>query len=243
MDVTSAQLANEMLGKQQDAELFEFTLIGPTLRFEIDAQCVLSGAEMQARLNGSIIERFTIFQVKEGDKLEMGHASEGFRAYLAISAELPVTKAPFISKRLDKGENIVCTSVSELTTPTVTPIHPDQSNKIEILPGPESHFLKPEQFQELENKELKIEASSNRMAYVFQTELKTLPSSFSSSAILPGTVQLTPSGQLNIMMRDAQTTGGYPRIGVLTEKSIDRLAQKRPGETIRLTFLKPNDGI
>ena len=33
-----------------------------------------------------------------------------------------------------------------------------------------------------------------------------------TSATLPGTVQITPSGRLIILLRDGQTTGGYPRI-------------------------------
>ena len=43
---------------------------------------------------------------------------------------------------------------------------------------------------------------------------------------MPGTVQLTPQGKLIILMRDAQVTGGYPRIFQLTEQSINILSQK-----------------
>ncbi len=39
-----------------------------------------------------------------------------------------------------------------------------------------------------------------------------------------------PSGNLIVLMKDAQTTGGYPRIFQLTEKSIAILAQKRAGD-------------
>jgi allophanate hydrolase subunit 2 len=42
---------------------------------------------------------------------------------------------------------------------------------------------------------------------------------------MPGTVQLTPAGSLIILMKDCQTTGGYPRILQVEEKSINSLAQ------------------
>jgi allophanate hydrolase subunit 2 len=51
-----------------------------------------------------------------------------------------------------------------------------------------------------------------------------------TSATLPGTVQLTPSGKLIVLMKDGQTTGGYPRILQLSDKSISILAQKKFGD-------------
>jgi antagonist of KipI len=46
-----------------------------------------------------------------------------------------------------------------------------------------------------------------------------------TSPVIPGTVQLTPNGTLIILMRDCQTTGGYPRILQLEEKSINSVSQ------------------
>ena len=53
-----------------------------------------------------------------------------------------------------------------------------------------------------------------------------------STVVLPGTVQLTPLGKMIILMRDCQTTGGYPRILQIAEASINHLAQKRQFEQI-----------
>jgi antagonist of KipI len=36
-----------------------------------------------------------------------------------------------------------------------------------------------------------------------------------------------------VMMADAQTTGGYPRIAVVVQEDLDILAQKKPGDEIR----------
>jgi allophanate hydrolase subunit 2 len=59
-------------------------------------------------------------------------------------------------------------------------------------------------------------------------ELEDLP----TNPVFPGTVQLTPSGKIIVLMRDAGVTGGYPRILQLTEDSINRLAQKKTGDSI-----------
>jgi len=44
-----------------------------------------------------------------------------------------------------------------------------------------------------------------------------------TSAVLPGTLQLTPSGKLIVLMRDCQVTGGYPRVLQVSEEPIHRL--------------------
>ena len=56
--------------------------------------------------------------------------------------------------------------------------------------------------------------------------------SISSSSVLPGTVQITPDGDLIIVMRDGQITGGYPRILQLTDKAQYKLAQCYSGQLI-----------
>ena len=58
-----------------------------------------------------------------------------------------------------------------------------------------------------------------------------------SSLVLSGTVQLTPSGKLIILMRDNQTCGGYPRILQLDEESINRLSQKYAGKKIKFQII------
>ena len=58
-----------------------------------------------------------------------------------------------------------------------------------------------------------------------------------TSATLPGTVQLTPKGKLIILMRDGQTTGGYPRIMQLSAAAISVLAQKKFGDVISFKLL------
>ena len=58
-----------------------------------------------------------------------------------------------------------------------------------------------------------------------------------SSIVLQGTVQLTPSGKLIILMRDNQTTGGYPRILQLSNDSINKLSQKHTGDKIHFNLI------
>jgi antagonist of KipI len=58
-----------------------------------------------------------------------------------------------------------------------------------------------------------------------------------SSGVQPGTVQVTHDGQAIILLADAQTIGGYPRVLQCASRSIDDLAQLRVGDQLSLTLL------
>ena len=70
------------------------------------------------------------------------------------------------------------------------------------------------------------------MAYQLNELIEGNKVSMLTSATLPGTIQLTPAGKLIILMKDGQTTGGYPRILQLSDMAMSILAQKRSGDHI-----------
>jgi antagonist of KipI len=46
-------------------------------------------------------------------------------------------------------------------------------------------------------------------------------------------MQLPPNGNPIVLMAEAPTTGGYPRIGMVATVDLPRLAQRRPGDHVR----------
>ena len=58
-----------------------------------------------------------------------------------------------------------------------------------------------------------------------------------STAVAKGTIQLTPSGQLIVLMSDCQTTGGYPRVGQVAAVDLPILAQSIPSENVHFQYI------
>jgi antagonist of KipI len=58
-----------------------------------------------------------------------------------------------------------------------------------------------------------------------------------STAVTKGTLQLTPSGQLIVLMADHQTTGGYPRIGTVISADMASLAQLPIGSSFSISWV------
>ena len=62
-----------------------------------------------------------------------------------------------------------------------------------------------------------------------------------SSAVNFGTIQLLPDGQLIILMADAQTSGGYPRIAHVISKDLPILAQLGANDKVNFELISIED--
>ena len=130
---------------------------------------------------------------------------------------------------------------------------------VPMMPGPEWGWFSEHQQAAFLAHRFKILPNSNSMGYRLSSFLEgnvgsetvdskpvdSEPDDFKqsmiSSAVMPGVIQVTPNGQSILLMRDAQTTGGYPRIGVVCHTSLDEVAQLCPGDLIRFEFIESTD--
>ncbi len=105
---------------------------------------------------------------------------------------------------------------------------------INCLAGPEWDAFDEESQHQLFNKTFTISAQSNRMGFRLEGPILSLKekTEMISTAVTRGIIQVTNQGNPIILMADAQTIGGYPRIGRVCSKDISLLAQCRPGQKI-----------
>lgn len=71
--------------------------------------------------------------------------------------------------------------------------------------------------------------------------LVATPPEIRSEPLWPGAVQVPPAGQPIVLLNDAQTMGGYPKIAQVIEADRWRLAHLQPGEGIRFAWLTDPD--
>ncbi|MBM7332640.1 MAG: urea carboxylase [Alcanivorax sp.] len=88
-DALSFRLGNRLLGNQETAAGLEFTLNGPTLRFNRATRVALTGADMNATLDGEPVDAYQAIAVGAGQTLKLGKVSgHGARAYLTVAGGL-----------------------------------------------------------------------------------------------------------------------------------------------------------
>ncbi|GJH21506.1 biotin-dependent carboxyltransferase family protein [Caballeronia novacaledonica] len=106
---------------------------------------------------------------------------------------------------------------------------------IRVLRGPEYDSFSDAAQESVWNEEWTITPNSNRMGFrLVGTALERREKiELLSHAVLPGTIQVPPNGQPIILMGDAQTTGGYPKIGAVIRADLWKLAQVKLNGGVR----------
>jgi 5-oxoprolinase (ATP-hydrolysing) subunit C len=114
---------------------------------------------------------------------------------------------------------------------------------IRVLPGPEYDSFTDTAHDAFWSEEWLVTPNSNRMGYrLAGTALeRKQKSDLLSHAVMPGTIQVPPNGQPIVLMSDAQTTGGYPKIGSVIHADLWKLAQIRLNGAVRFIPSTPHE--
>ena len=245
MDRESAQIANLILDNPINNPVIEATLIGPTIKFEESTVICITGSDFNPTLNENKISLYTPVKVNKGDILKINNSSIGSRCYISIKGGIKVDKVlgsksyyPQISDSsiIEKGDEFKFeTNNSEPNYKLINQKF-ELNKNLKVFKGPEFNSLNKGSINKIIDQEFSI-GINNRMAYNLKEKIQAGTTSIISSPVIPGTVQLTPSGQMIILHRDCQTTGGYPRILQLDEKSLNNLAQLRIGDKIKFEIV------
>jgi antagonist of KipI len=122
-------------------------------------------------------------------------------------------------------------------TPDVAIVH--------AIKGPEFDRFNAASQEDIFNSMFTISSQSNRMGYRLEGKKIALEqqTEMVSTAVTAGIVQVTHEGDPIILMADAQTTGGYPRIARICAADISLLAQTRPGVKIQFKEIREEESL
>ena len=254
MDSISAGFANALLNNNANDALIEITLSGPKLVFTGLTNIVLTGAEMCPQLNGEQIQNYRVYKVVDGDILSFGELKRGLRCYLAVHGGLD-SETVLNSKSFYKDITPqFCLKKNDILSykSGVNEIENHESNiknmsqfyetdTLEVFNGPDFDLFSSKEQEKILTDAYTVSKDNNRMGYQIEEISVVHTKSIITSPVLPGTIQLTPAGKLIILLKDAQTTGGYPRVLQLTEKSISILAQKNVGDKLCFDLVPINN--
>jgi biotin-dependent carboxylase-like uncharacterized protein len=251
MDIYAAKMANLILRNTPNSAMLEITQMGPKLKFSDPVKIAICGALLSPKINNFPIENNRVYKIDAGDELSFGKRQLGCRAYLAISGGFK-TERVLKSRswfegitdnfKLVKDLKLPYESINESRIETNASIKFTSeyllTSEIEVFPGPEFDLLTESEQKILSSRNFSIDKNNNRMAIQLQEIMGNTLKPIITGPVLSGTVQLTPSGKLIVLMRDCQTTGGYPRVMQLSETGMDMIAQKIIGDRVSFAFLR-----
>lgn len=104
--------------------------------------------------------------------------------------------------------------------------------------GPQHRFFAAEALDRLATATFTASSRFDRMGIVLDGQpLQPLRVDMPSEPAVRGALQIDGEGRMSLLTADHQTTGGYPRIAVVIDPDIDRIAQLPAGAGIRFQLV------
>jgi antagonist of KipI len=259
MDTYALTAANLLTGNKPNDACLEITLTGPKLLFLSEAQIAITGATFYPTIDGERVTCWQTLQVHKGEVLSFGSSQNGCRGYLAVRGGINVpvvlgSRSTYVRGdfggfhgRQLKTDDVLETHESTVPLTSGFSMPPETVPEytgellVEVVLGPQTDCFTERGLDIFLSDVYEITTESDRMGYRLEgAEVERKGSmDIVSDAIPVGAIQVPRNGKPIILMRDAQTTGGYPKIAVITTPDVSRLGQAKPRDRIRFSRISP----
>ena len=260
-DRAAHRLANRLVGNPDDAAAIECLLGGLRLALPPGTWFAVTGAWSTAVLvtdDGTrrAVEPHTAMRTDAPAELHLGIVTHGLRTTVALRGGLAVpavlgsrsrdTLAALGPEPLRGGDVLPIGPEPAAPVPPadLVPIDPPRDGvvELEVRPGPRHDWFTAEAWRLFTAGEFTTSARSDRTGVRLEGHaLERVPDLFgvelASEGMLRGSIQVSPDGAPTVLGPDHPVTGGYPVIAVVVDSALDRLAQLRPGQPVRLRLV------
>ena len=251
MDITAFRTANILVGNPEGESALEATVLGPTLRFDQDNVTAVTGADMAPALNGQPCPMYQAVAVKAGDRLALGAAKTGCRAYIAFAGGLDIPQVMgsratalqnkvggYQGRKLAKGDSLgfrVPNPALPLPRTAPVPAPAGREVTIRVILGPQDDMFTKEGVDTFLSQPYTVSKDFDRMGCRLegaQIAHKT-DGNIISDGMVTGAIQVPTSGQPIIMLAERQTVGGYTKIATVISADLPLVGQRKTGDIIR----------
>ena len=255
VDEIALRVGNILVGNPQGAAALEITALGPELRFLADAVVALTGAEVEADLDGRSVPWYQSFRIRAGQALDVRTCTRGLRAYLAVAGgiDVPVllgSRSTCLVAGFGgfHGRGLAPSDVLRVGAPSAPAANlsgrevpgewrprRESSATVRVVLGPQDDAFTEEGRRTFLESVYRVSPHADRMGCRLDGPVIAHRSSADiiSDWIPPGGVQIPGDGKPIVLLADRQTTGGYPKIATVIGPDIPLVAQSRPGDALR----------
>lgn len=246
-----------LLGQSPDLAALEMAGMGGTFTADGDIRIAMTGAPMQAAIDGEPVAWTASHLLSAGSTLTIGAVRAGAYGYLHVGGGFATPKTlgarsahltAGIGAQLAAGDSLpIDTDNGGPTGLTLPPDDRFNGGTLRVVPSLQTGLFPEDEITRFENTQFSRDNRGNRMGvrmvpegdgFAPQGGLSVL-----SEIIVPGDIQITGDGTPFVLLAECQTTGGYPRIGAVLPCDLPRVAQAPAGAVIRFRFVTPDDGL
>lgn len=253
MDWIAFATAQHLIDAPPDAAAVEIGPAGLTLSAEAPQRLALAAPGFRVTRDGTPLPSRLALTLRAGQRLDVAPGPFGVWGYLSLPGGISApgvmgSRATHLRSGLGRalvaGDSLLaCGEAGGPDLALIPPLPPDRP--LRILPGPQADHFSPDVLSRLTGATWRVGRKSDRMAW--RLEGPALPAAgghdILSDGIPMGAIQVPGDGQPLCLMADRQPTGGYPKIACVITADLPRLAQTRPGETLRFAFTAHDDAV
>ena len=262
MDGYSMALANILVGNLPGEGVIEMTMLGMHVSFDGDALIAATGADMAPTLNGEEMPMYRAVTVHAGDVVRFGAARSGMRAYLAVAGgfDLPLVMGSmstnlkcalggFRGRKLQAGDVIGLRASFDATLLGQRQAESENDYPaaitVRVLLGPQDDHFTDKGIATFLKSRYTVSGQSDRMGVRLEGAKIENKNGVDiiSDGVATGSVQIPAAGTPIIMMADRQTTGGYAKIATVISADLKKIAQARPGTTVRFAAVTEKEAL
>lgn len=264
MDVPALRAANLLVGNDEGAAGIEISIFPFRIKLHCDAWFTCTGAGTTVTSPQRSYPSWWAVHGRAGDVLGVAPPHQGARAFLAFEGGIDVElmlgsratdlKSGFGGlggRGLRKGDRLPLGEARTESTPRPVGVAPRSrvafakelalgTVTVRAIAGAEFQEFTDEARADFVDTDYRLTHDCNRQGYRLEgmTLNTSRPLELLSHGVVPGVVQVPPSGQPIVQMAEANTIGGYPKIATVIEADLWRLAQLRPGQRIRFQLVE-----
>ena len=258
MDGRALALANALVGNRPGEAAIEFMNLGGSLACVAGEVRVALVGHAALSIDDRPVPARTTALLRAGQRLLVGHSRGGAFSYLAMAGGLALpaqlgslslhlrSKLGGLDGRpLGPGDRL------PLRGPADGPLlhHPgglpSEAGPFRVMLGPQDDYVSTDGLRAFLEEEFCVSPLADRMGYQLTGPILGHDKGFNivSDGIVTGHIQVPGSGQPIVLMRDRQTTGGYPKIATIISADLDRFAQLQPGATLRFRAVDRGEAV
>lgn len=251
MDAYALQLGNALLGNDENAPALEISLGGMSATFTKDTTFCVVGATFLADLDGQKITPAYRTFAKQGQTLTLKRMTGGMHGYLCVqggflfSAELGSVSCDIktglggLGRYVKAGDELPYHKGTKMSVLGVSTGYGfEKTTVIDVVKSSEFERFG-QAAADFTARPYRLLPESNRMGYRFEGESLVFEAmEMNSHGVAFGMIQVPPDGKPIVLMADAQTTGGYPKIASVIAADLGRLAQVRFGAFVQFRLVE-----
>lgn len=246
-----------LLGQPPDLAAIEMAGMGGTFTADADIRIALTGAPMQAAIEGEAVAWTASHLLPAGATLTIGAVRAGAYGYLHVGGGFATPQilgarsahlTAGIGARLAAGDRLpIGTDTGGQTGLTLPQYDRFNGGTLRVVPSLQTGLFPEDEITRFENTQFTRDTRGNRMGvrvvpegdgFAPQGGLSVL-----SEIIVPGDIQITGDGTPFVLLAECQTTGGYPRIGAVLPCDLPRVAQAPAGAMLRFRLVSADEGL